>query len=46
MRIAVDGASGYQGGLVVAELTRRGIGTVLVGRDAARLREAGAAGSP
>ncbi len=42
MRIAVDGASGYQGGLVVAELTRRGIGTVLVGRDAARLREAAA----
>src|SRR6266511_566588 len=42
MRIAVDGASGYQGGLAVAELTRRGIGTVLVGRDAARLREAAA----
>lgn len=32
MRIAVFGASGYTGGLVVEELARRGIDRVLVGR--------------
>ncbi|MDW5324905.1 saccharopine dehydrogenase family protein [Plantactinospora sp. KLBMP9567] len=40
MRIAVYGASGYQAGLVLAELTRRGVEPVLVGRDAARLHRA------
>jgi short subunit dehydrogenase-like uncharacterized protein len=38
MKIAVNGASGYTGRLVVAELTRQGIQQVLVGRDAERLR--------
>ncbi|GAA4504295.1 saccharopine dehydrogenase NADP-binding domain-containing protein [Actinoallomurus oryzae] len=42
MKIAVYGANGYTGRLVVAELSRRGIGTVLVGRGLARLREAAA----
>jgi short subunit dehydrogenase-like uncharacterized protein len=40
MRIAVYGASGFTGRLVVAELARQGIETVLVGRDIERLREA------
>ncbi|AVT29453.1 saccharopine dehydrogenase [Plantactinospora sp. BC1] len=40
MRIAVYGASGYQAGLVLAELIRRGAEPVLVGRDDARLRQA------
>lgn len=38
MKIAVYGASGYTGQLVVAELRRRNIDAVLVGRDAERLR--------
>jgi short subunit dehydrogenase-like uncharacterized protein len=38
MKIAVYGASGFTGRLVVAELAHRGIGAVLVGRDAERLR--------
>ena len=38
MKIAVYGASGFTGRLVVAELARRGIDAVLVGRDAERLR--------
>ncbi|MVU78490.1 NAD(P)H-binding protein [Nocardia sp. ET3-3] len=38
MRIAVHGASGFTGSLIVAELVRRDITPVLVGRDAARLR--------
>lgn len=37
MKIAVYGASGYQGKLVAAELTRRNIEPVLVGRNANRL---------
>ncbi|MEV4567902.1 saccharopine dehydrogenase NADP-binding domain-containing protein [Nonomuraea sp. NPDC049419] len=41
MKIAVYGASGYQGGLVLAELARRGIEAVAAGRDAARLEKAG-----
>ncbi|MFC0601327.1 saccharopine dehydrogenase family protein [Streptomyces palmae] len=40
MRIAVFGASGYTGRLAVAELARRGVPAVLVGRDAGRLRSA------
>ncbi|OLT27897.1 saccharopine dehydrogenase [Actinomadura sp. CNU-125] len=40
MKIAVYGANGYQGKLVLAEANRRGLGVVLVGRDAARLRRA------
>lgn len=40
MKIAVYGAGGYQGKLVLAELDRRDISTVLVGRDAGRLRDA------
>jgi len=47
MKIAVYGASGYTGKLVVAELRRRKIDTVLVGRSADRLQEAAAeAGAP
>jgi short subunit dehydrogenase-like uncharacterized protein len=42
MKIAVYGAYGYQGKLVVTELSRRGIDLVLVGRDPARLRSIGA----
>ncbi|HZR51106.1 MAG TPA: saccharopine dehydrogenase NADP-binding domain-containing protein [Streptosporangiaceae bacterium] len=42
MRIALNGASGYTGRLAVAELSRRGIDTVLVGRDPDRLRAAAA----
>ncbi|MEU1791965.1 saccharopine dehydrogenase NADP-binding domain-containing protein [Streptomyces sparsogenes] len=40
MKIAVFGASGYTGRLVVAEARRRGIDVVLVGRGAERLRAA------
>ncbi|GIF45812.1 short subunit dehydrogenase-like uncharacterized protein [Asanoa ferruginea] len=40
MKIAVYGANGYQGRLVLAELARRGIDMRLVGRNATRLREA------
>lgn len=43
MKIAVFGANGYQGKLVVAELARRGIEAVLVGRDPLRLSRAAAA---
>ena len=42
MRIAVYGATGFTGGLAVAELGRRGISPVLVGRDAERLHKAAA----
>jgi short subunit dehydrogenase-like uncharacterized protein len=42
MKIAVYGASGFTGGLAVAELGRRGLSPVLVGRDAERLRKAAA----
>ncbi|GAB0104092.1 saccharopine dehydrogenase NADP-binding domain-containing protein [Nocardia sp. JMUB6875] len=38
MRIAVHGASGFTGSLIVAELVRRDLTPVLVGRDAQRLR--------
>jgi short subunit dehydrogenase-like uncharacterized protein len=41
MRIAVYGASGHTGRLVVAELVRRKLDVVLVGRSLARLREVG-----
>jgi short subunit dehydrogenase-like uncharacterized protein len=40
MRIAVYGATGFTGGLAVAELGRRSISPVLVGRDAERLQKA------
>ncbi|GAB3808274.1 saccharopine dehydrogenase family protein [Micromonospora zhanjiangensis] len=43
MRIAVYGATGYQAGLVLAELARRNIDMVLVGRDGDRVRAAAAA---
>jgi short subunit dehydrogenase-like uncharacterized protein len=43
VKIAVYGANGYQARLVLAELARRDIDPVLVGRDATRLREAAAA---
>jgi short subunit dehydrogenase-like uncharacterized protein len=47
MTIAVYGATGYTGKLVAAELRRRDIDMVLVGRDAERLRQARAEiGSP
>ncbi|MFF4507563.1 saccharopine dehydrogenase family protein [Streptomyces sp. NPDC001401] len=42
MRIAAYGAGGYTGKLVVAELARRDIKTVLVGRNVERLGEAAA----
>lgn len=42
MTIAVYGASGYTGKLVVAELRRRNIDMVLVGRSAERLQAAAA----
>ncbi|GAB2513002.1 saccharopine dehydrogenase family protein [Nocardia heshunensis] len=38
MRIAVHGASGFTGSLIVAELLRRELTPVLVGRDPQRLR--------
>jgi len=37
--VAVYGATGHTGRFVVAELKRRGLGVVRIGRDAARLRE-------
>ena len=40
VKIAVYGASGYQGKLVLAELARRSIDMLIVGRDGARLRTA------
>ncbi|SEG22634.1 Uncharacterized conserved protein [Nonomuraea solani] len=40
MKIAIYGASGYQGKLVLAEAVRRGLSVVLAGRDAVRLRHA------
>lgn len=40
MKIAIYGASGYQGKLVLAELAKRDIDMLLVGRNAARLRDA------
>lgn len=43
MKIAIYGASGYQAKLVMAELARRDITMVLVGRDATRLRAAATA---
>jgi short subunit dehydrogenase-like uncharacterized protein len=47
MKIAVYGASGYTGRLVLAELARRGIPAVLVGRSQERLQAAAAgAGMP
>jgi short subunit dehydrogenase-like uncharacterized protein len=42
MKIAINGASGYTGRLAVAELARRGIEAVLVGRNPERLRAAAA----
>jgi short subunit dehydrogenase-like uncharacterized protein len=49
MKIAVYGANGFQGKLVVTELARRDIDMVLVGRSADRLKsaaaEAGVAGT-
>src|SRR5690349_2810427 len=39
MKIAVYGASGFTGGLALAELSRRGIAAVAVGRDGERLSE-------
>ncbi|MFR9726124.1 saccharopine dehydrogenase family protein [Streptomyces sp. MS19] len=39
-KVAVYGASGFTGSLVVAELARRGVPVVLVGRDEERLRGA------
>ena len=37
-RVAVVGATGYTGGLVVGELAGRGLGVVALGRNAAKLR--------
>src|SRR5918997_4522369 len=42
MKIAVYGASGFTGGLAAAELGRRGLSPVLVGRSPERLRKAAA----
>ncbi|WP_018349916.1 saccharopine dehydrogenase NADP-binding domain-containing protein [Longispora albida] len=41
--IAVYGATGYTGGYALAELRRRGLTPILVGRDEERLRKAAAA---
>jgi short subunit dehydrogenase-like uncharacterized protein len=41
MSVAVFGASGHTGRFVVAELLRRGMSAIAVGRDVARLNEAG-----
>jgi short subunit dehydrogenase-like uncharacterized protein len=43
VKIAVYGASGYQGKLVLAEAIRRGMSVVLAGRDATRLQQAASA---
>ena len=43
--VAVVGAAGYTGKFVVAELARRGIGVIAIGRDAGRLDKAGFAAS-
>ncbi|MEV5496378.1 saccharopine dehydrogenase NADP-binding domain-containing protein [Nonomuraea fuscirosea] len=43
MKIAVYGASGYQGKLVLTELARRDIEPVLAGRDLTRLEQAASA---
>jgi short subunit dehydrogenase-like uncharacterized protein len=40
-RVAVCGASGHTGRFVVAELLRRGLTPIAIGRDEARLAEAG-----
>ena len=42
MTVAVYGAAGHTGRFVVAQLRRRGFGVIRIGRDAARLQEAGA----
>ncbi|WP_175943619.1 saccharopine dehydrogenase family protein [Burkholderia pyrrocinia] len=39
--VAVYGATGHTGRFVVAELARRGVGAIRIGRDAARLAENG-----
>lgn len=39
--VAVYGATGHTGRFVVAELARRGVGAIRIGRDAARLAESG-----
>jgi short subunit dehydrogenase-like uncharacterized protein len=41
MRIAVHGATGYQAGLVLDELSRCGLAAVLIGRDPDRLAAVG-----
>lgn len=43
--VAVVGAAGHTGKFVVAELARRGIGVIAIGRDAGRLAGAGFAAS-
>jgi Saccharopine dehydrogenase NADP binding domain len=43
--VAVVGAAGHTGKFVVAELARRGIGVIAIGRDAAKLDKAGFAAS-
>jgi short subunit dehydrogenase-like uncharacterized protein len=45
MRIAVQGATGYQAGLVLDELSRRGLEAVLIGRDPGRLAAVGPPGA-
>ncbi|MCA7996828.1 saccharopine dehydrogenase family protein [Burkholderia metallica] len=40
MTVAVYGATGHTGRFVVAELARRGLGAIRIGRDAARLAQA------
>ncbi|WP_338640962.1 saccharopine dehydrogenase family protein [Burkholderia pyrrocinia] len=39
--VAVYGATGHTGRFVVAELARRGVGAIRIGRDAAQLAESG-----
>jgi len=46
MTVAVYGATGHTGRFVVAELERRGLGTIRIGRDAARLAQGGHDAAP
>ncbi|WP_175923865.1 saccharopine dehydrogenase family protein [Burkholderia latens] len=46
MTVAVYGATGHTGRFVVAELERRGVGAIRIGRDAARLAQRGNDAAP
>ncbi|WP_342611797.1 NAD(P)H-binding protein [Burkholderia ambifaria] len=46
MTVAVYGATGHTGRFVIAELERRGLGAIRIGRDAARLAQGGNDAAP